>query len=310
MRGMPLCGEPPPKKRFPVVPQFGGVLPDGGPKPSEEERRRLVTPVGTLDPANLSSAEYQRRLKAGLLDVTGTGARAKASSMVTPTARAPDCIGMVGSQPAAPGDAAVGPGERRAAVASAGTDGNPGADAASPPGRTLEVIASGSSAPTPPAAAPPVRAQTAASGAIQSFGGAYGLEAGRLTGIGKKAIALRLEPLKDAVGLFEFERVLSEDRQEVMIGSQRGQTNDIVVTDDVVSKKHVLLSLVGIHGELALSIADLSTNGTFVNDKRLPEKKKRFRIRSGDVLTLKDPSFEENFGWKVDFGNTVAYFSR
>ncbi|CAJ1355246.1 unnamed protein product [Effrenium voratum] len=55
---------------------------------------------------------------------------------------------------------------------------------------------------------------------------------------------------------------------------------------------------------------DHSTNGSFLNGNRLPDKNKRYRIRSGDKLTLKSPDIEPDYGWKVDFGNTVAYFSR
>lgn len=116
-----------------------------------------------------------------------------------------------------------------------------------------------------------------------------------------------MEPLKP--GLPEFERVLSESRQSVVIGSNRA-TADVLVRDEAVSKKHTTLALIAVHGELALAIVDSSTNGTFVNGNRLPAKQKRFRIRPGDVLLLKDPVIDAEFGWKLDFGNTVAYFSR
>merc|ERR1712060_359547 len=106
-----------------------------------------------------------------------------------------------------------------------------------------------------------------------------------------------------------FERVLSEDRQSVTIGSKRG-TVDVFVVDEAISKVHCVLALIGIHGELALSITDHSTNGTFVNGKRLPVKKKRYRIRNGDRVEIKDTTLDDDFGWKCDFGNTVAYFSR
>jgi pSer/pThr/pTyr-binding forkhead associated (FHA) protein len=107
----------------------------------------------------------------------------------------------------------------------------------------------------------------------------------------------------------EFEKILGENKQSILIGSQRGAV-DVLVTNEIVSKKHVKLELVGIKGELALSVIDTSTNGTFLNGKRLEAKKKRFRIRSGDTLQLMDPSIDEEYGWKVDFGNTVAFFSR
>eukprot|EP00930_Biecheleria_cincta_P103949 TRINITY_DN9605_c0_g2_i1.p1 TRINITY_DN9605_c0_g2~~TRINITY_DN9605_c0_g2_i1.p1 ORF type:complete len:325 (-),score=79.31 TRINITY_DN9605_c0_g2_i1:71-1024(-) len=135
----------------------------------------------------------------------------------------------------------------------------------------------------------------------------YGFEAGAKNEAKGKAIALRLEPLKP--GLPEFERVLGENRQSVVIGSNRSKV-DVNVADDVVSKKHVSLNLIGIKGELALCIIDHSTNGSYVNGTRLPGRDKRFRIRSGDKLTLKAPDLDEDFGWKLDFGNTVTFFTR
>lgn len=140
-----------------------------------------------------------------------------------------------------------------------------------------------------------------------SAGGVYGFDLGKVERISKRAIVLRLEPLKP--GLPEFERVLSEERQSMTIGSMRGKV-DLLVSDEAVSKKHATLSIVGIKGELALSVMDYSTNGTFVNGERLPEKQKRYRIRSGDKLTVKNKSLDEDFGWKCDFGNTVSFFSR
>ncbi|CAE7823088.1 unnamed protein product, partial [Symbiodinium sp. KB8] len=53
-----------------------------------------------------------------------------------------------------------------------------------------------------------------------------------------------------------------------------------------------------IHGELALSVLDHSTNGSFLNGQRLPAKDKKYRIRNGDKLTLKASDIEEDYGWK------------
>ncbi|CAJ1449395.1 unnamed protein product, partial [Effrenium voratum] len=135
----------------------------------------------------------------------------------------------------------------------------------------------------------------------------YGFDGGLKEESRGKAIALRLEPLKE--GLPEYEKVLGEQKQAVSIGTNRGKV-DVAVRDEAVSKKHLSLSLVGIKGELALCVLDHSTNGSFLNGNRLPDKNKRYRIRSGDKLTLKSPDIEPDYGWKVDFGNTVAYFSR
>lgn len=143
-------------------------------------------------------------------------------------------------------------------------------------------------------------------GGVNAAGGVYGFDSPKDAGAGK-AIVLRLEPLKP--GMPEYEKILGEHKQIVRIGSQRGSV-DVCVIDDAVSKRHTEIELVGIKGELALSIVDYSTNGTYINGKRLQAKKKRFRIRSGDLLQIMDPSIDEEFGWKLDFGNTVAFFSR
>merc|ERR1712085_25794 len=143
--------------------------------------------------------------------------------------------------------------------------------------------------------------------AREAMPGVYGFvsEAG---GNESRAIALRLEPL--IPGLPEFERVLNDTKQGVIIGSKRGGACDVTVMDDAVSKKHCSLSIIGLKGELALSVIDHSTNGIWVNGERLPVKGKRYRLRNGDKLTVKKKDLEENFGWKCDFGATVSFFSR
>merc|ERR1712129_170982 len=107
----------------------------------------------------------------------------------------------------------------------------------------------------------------------------------------------------------EFERVLSESNPMVTLGSNR-KTCDLIAMDEAVSKKHCILTLIGVHGELAMGIIDHSTNGTYVNGKRIAVKGKRYRIRSGDTILVKNPGLEEDFGWKCDFGNTVSFFQR
>eukprot|EP00933_Yihiella_yeosuensis_P080498 TRINITY_DN93933_c0_g1_i1.p1 TRINITY_DN93933_c0_g1~~TRINITY_DN93933_c0_g1_i1.p1 ORF type:complete len:342 (+),score=94.53 TRINITY_DN93933_c0_g1_i1:46-1026(+) len=136
----------------------------------------------------------------------------------------------------------------------------------------------------------------------------YGFEEGnKLAETMGKAICLRLEPLKPE--LPEFEKVLGESKQSVTIGSNRGKV-DVLVRDEAVSKRHVSLQLIGIKNDLALCVVDHSTNGSYLNGQRIPTKDKKFRIRNGDKLTVKSPSLDADFGWKVDFGNTVAFFSR
>lgn len=262
---LPLFGEPSAKKRRPEVPRFAA-------------------------PDTISAGEYERRLKAGLLEpapgllVTAAPPHLPAigqpsAAVVAPLLAPPPNAGPVAPTPRASDHT----GSEDACAASAGPE-------------PIDDDAVGELTDGGPKVG-------------KKHAGVYGFESGTLQarGASRKAIALRLEPLKQ--GLPDFERVLSEDRQSVTIGTKRG-TCDLVIVDEAVSKKHCVLALIGIHGELALSVVDYSTNGTFVNGSRLPTKGKRFRIRSGDRLQVKDVTLEEDFGWTCDFGNTIAFFTR
>lgn len=287
-------GEPPPKKKRPEVPVFG--------KPT------------------LSAGEYERRLKAGLPadstqvppSVLPQVARAFAAAGVAPPVDG-DAAPVAAAAPAEPSPPAPEP-QPLAAPDPASGGGGPRA-APTPTPRAPDVVGAakplaveGDGALEPVDEGKPA----AQAGGGGGFGGkrVYGFQGQTLEDSkagAKKAIALRLEPLKP--GLPDFERVLSEDRQSVTIGSKRGSV-DLLVVDEAVSKRHCVLSLMAAHGDLALSIVDHSTNGTFVNGKRVPQKGKRFRIRSGDSFQVKDASLEEDVGWKCDFGSTVSFFTR
>lgn len=248
--------EPALKKKRPDVPLFAS-----GPGPGD----------------GLRAGEYERRLKAGLLDAASTAPSA-GPSVGGPTSRASDAYGAEGAV-------------ELAAAAQAAPD-----------------MSGSSPAATSGAAAPEEIEETGKKAKVsRRHGAVYGLEVSQGAGQAKKAIALRLEPLQP--GLPQFERVLGEDRQSVTIGHMRGVA-DVVVRDEAVSKKHCVLSLIGINGELGLSIIDHSTNGTFVNGNRLPIKQKRYRVRSGDKLFVKHPELDGEFGWTLDFGNTQSFFTR
>jgi len=224
-------------------------------------------------------AEEERRRKAGLPPLD--------PSRLPSAARAPNAVAAsiaAGATPRAP-------------------DVITGAQTSSPPAGAPAASASSAPPPPVPAAEELLQAQHIGKAGVYGFIQPTVVDTQRPG----KAIALRLEPLKP--GLPEFEKVLGEHKQSVVIGSQRGVA-DVVVVDEIVSKKHIILSLIGVHGELALSIADYSTNGTWMNGERLREKKKKYRVRSGDKILVMDPTLDDEFGWKVDFGNTVAYFSR
>jgi hypothetical protein len=241
-----------------------------------------VAAVAAADKAERrAEAELERRRKAGLPVPDPTPPR-HVADQVTPSApsapSAPSVPSAPSKTPVAEAGSSLGPTPRLPDVS--GVD----------PAALHAALAMGPDVPD------------GKSSGVYGFAGAKASEAGA-----SKAIALRLEPLKP--GMPHFEKVLSESKQNVLIGSHRGVV-DVLVSDECVSKKHATLALVGIHGELALSIMDTSTNGTFVNGERLQAKKKRYRIRNGDKLQIMDPTVDEEFGWKVDFGNTVAFFSR
>lgn len=267
--------------------------------------------------ARRAAAEEVRCEKAGL----PPGAAVVGSTMPRPTPRAPDVIGDTTGIPVVPAEPSRAAPSRAApaAVAPSGVPthaATPAASGPSPPATPASAPAPPQQKPPPPPGAPAAAAAAAAVAGrprppVLEAGGApgavYGFEDGRLAETKGKAIVLRLEPLKP--GLPSFEKVLSESRQIITIGSGRG-TADVLVREEGVSKKHVSLVLISIHGELGLAIVDSSTNGTFVNGKRLPAKQKRFRIRSGDTVLIKDPGLDDEFGWKLDFGNTVVFFAR
>jgi len=248
------------------------------------KRQRPNVPVFTGEAFNgITAGEEERRRKAGLMpDVLSSSLATDPSTSSAPTN----------------GEDAA------AAAASAAADSSGSAEGGG---------SSSSSKPTEVLDSPEALAQaladfgTQAKIAASKPGGVYGLDGGKLKETKSRAISLRLEPL--VPGLPEFERVLNEQRQAVVIGCIKNLA-DVVIRDEAISKKHVSLALVGIHRELALSVIDHSTNGAWINGERLPARGKRFRVRNGDRLEIKDPSMYENFGWKCDFGNTVSYFSR
>lgn len=329
--------EPPMKKRRPPVPMFTGS-------------------------GDISSAEWERRRKAGLMDAYTP---MHGSSVARPTPRASDCIGhsaeeeqlpprssssssiprhytppmsMPPPQSSMPRPQSSMPPSSMPPPSmpppSSMTPSSMPPPSMPPPSKIPRTTPQGSMpSPSMPHASATSSTQVASSGAVGSARATSKLEEvpdsipefGKLPNVGgrhaavygfkepktqesaKRAIALRLEPLKPE--LPSFERVLSESKQSVTIGSLR-KSADVFVSDEAVSKKHCTLTLIGINGELALAVVDNSTNGTFVNNERLPARQKRFRIRNGDKLVIKSPGLDEDFGWKCDFGNTVAYFSR
>lgn len=353
------------KKKRPSVPAFGSS-PEPPQKASRSEPPAPSPESVAASPAKdvaagmpgISNGEWERRLKAGLVDAydpanpgAASGKSAQHDQGATPTA-----FEVAQAQLAAQAQAAllvVANAVDKPSPQSTSTPPVPGSLAAlqqstsTPAAEPTTVVADASDVPNTPVASddsnPPASGTSSSSapskgnsakadgdGAADPLAnllgkapkismrsvGVYGFQAPSSDGRGgvtttkeaqKKAIALRLDPL--APGLPSFERVLSEDRQSITIGSNR-KLVDVAVVDDAVSKKHCTLSLVGVHGQLALCVVDHSTNGTYLNNERLPAKQKKYRVNAGDKLVLKHPDLDKEFGWTCDFGNTVAFFSR
>jgi len=80
----------------------------------------------------------------------------------------------------------------------------------------------------------------------------------------------------------------------------KGSENDVVVPDELVSRKHCALEF----HRGGVYVADHSTNGTFLNGKRLPQKKGskgKVLVMHGDELLLKNPERgDQEFGYIVN----------
>lgn len=97
----------------------------------------------------------------------------------------------------------------------------------------------------------------------------------------------RLSPI--GVGLKPVEKALTSRSPTLGMGKDRG--NDAVIADELISRQHCVLELDMTKG--VVYIMDLSTNGTFLNGKRLPQKKQgKIMVSHGDELMLKDPNQE------------------
>merc|ERR1719220_1153867 len=95
-----------------------------------------------------------------------------------------------------------------------------------------------------------------------------------------------------------FEKTLSNANTVLCIGKDK--TNDLVLQDPIISRQHCVLELDIERG--AIYAIDCSTNGTFLNDIRLPSKTVgKVLVSHGDELLFKDPaSGEQEFGYIVN----------
>merc|ERR1719330_2086020 len=79
----------------------------------------------------------------------------------------------------------------------------------------------------------------------------------------------------------------------------KDKVNDAIIMDEHISRQHCPLELDTAKG--AVYIVDLSTNGTFLNGKRLPSKRQgKVMLSHGDSLMLKDPLQDPGFGYIVN----------
>lgn len=109
------------------------------------------------------------------------------------------------------------------------------------------------------------------------------------------AIRLRLTPMSS---LTAFEATLTGAKRTIKVG--KGVENDIIVPDALVSRKHCVLAFDRHRG--TVYVYDVSTNGTFLNGKRLPSKKSgKVILMHGDELLLKNPIYGDGeFGYIVN----------
>merc|ERR1719316_166653 len=99
--------------------------------------------------------------------------------------------------------------------------------------------------------------------------------------------------------LRSWEGTLTAERKVVSIG--KDAANDVVVRDQAVSRRHCKLELHLKKG--GVYVSDISTNGTYLNGRRLPKKEKRSKVlvAHGDELLLKSPEAgDPEFGYIVN----------
>lgn len=108
------------------------------------------------------------------------------------------------------------------------------------------------------------------------------------------SIMCRLSPMTVNT-LTLVEKQLGAKDANLSIGKDK--TNNVAVNDPILSRQHCLITLDAEKG--AVYIADLSTNGTFLNGIRLPSKKLgKVCLSHGDEILLKDPSSgDAEFGY-------------
>jgi len=107
------------------------------------------------------------------------------------------------------------------------------------------------------------------------------------------SVLCRLSPMT-VNRLMPVERMFTSQSSKMSIGKDKH--NHVVVHDPLVSRHHCLVSLDA--GKGVVYVTDLSTNGTYLNGRRLPSKKLgKVLLSHGDELLLKDPQTDDEFGF-------------
>eukprot|EP00747_Dinoflagellata_sp_TGD_P130858 gnl/TRDRNA2_/TRDRNA2_174884_c0_seq4.p1 gnl/TRDRNA2_/TRDRNA2_174884_c0~~gnl/TRDRNA2_/TRDRNA2_174884_c0_seq4.p1 ORF type:complete len:293 (-),score=47.47 gnl/TRDRNA2_/TRDRNA2_174884_c0_seq4:133-1011(-) len=119
-----------------------------------------------------------------------------------------------------------------------------------------------------------------------------------------ESVLLRLSPMVNT--LKPAEKMLSgaEGRTTLTIGKEK--TNDVQIKDPIISRQHCVLEFDPDRG--SVYAIEFSTNGTFLNGRRLPSKKSgKVLLSHGDELLFKDPATNRHieFGYVINI-NEVA----
>merc|ERR1712050_396480 len=98
--------------------------------------------------------------------------------------------------------------------------------------------------------------------------------------------------------LSPVEKTLNQVNSLLTIGKDKG--NNVMIKDPLVSRHHAIVELDAKRG--AVYILDCSTNGTFLNGVRLPNKTHgKVLLSHGDEVLLKDPNGgDKEFGYHVN----------
>jgi len=111
---------------------------------------------------------------------------------------------------------------------------------------------------------------------------------------GVETVLCRLSPMT-VNKLLPAEKMFNSKETSLRIGKDK--QNDVIIQDTQVSRHHCLISFDANKG--VVYIADLSTNGTFLNGTRLPSKKLgKVLLSHGDEILFRDPgSGDTEFGY-------------